>query len=64
MGEPLVRVYLDSSPIIYLVEGIAPYVATLEVRLARSQTTLVCSELSRLECRVKPIRDKEDALLN
>jgi uncharacterized protein len=58
-----VRVYLDSSPIIYLVEGIAPYAATLEARLARLQATLVCSELSRLECRVRPIRDKEDALL-
>ncbi len=57
------RIYLDSAPLIYLVENIAPYASTLTTRLAAPNTTQVCSELSRLECRVKPIRDGEAALL-
>ena len=59
----MVRIYLDSAPLIYLVENIAPYASTLATRLSASDTTQVCSELSRLECRVKPIRDREAALL-
>ena len=57
------RIYLDSAPLIYLVENIAPYASTLATRLAAPGTTQMCSELSRLECRVKPIRDGEAALL-
>jgi len=57
------RVYLDSAPIIYLVEDVAPYASHLEARLASPDTIQVCSELSRMECRVKPIRDGKDALL-
>ena len=57
------RIYLDSAPLIYLVEEVIPYTSTIETRLALSDTIQVCSELSRLECRVKPIRDGEEALL-
>ncbi len=57
------RIYLDSAPIIYLVENIAPYAATLATRLAAPDTSQVCSELSRLECRVKPIHDGQVILL-
>ncbi len=57
------RVYVDSAPIIYLVEGIAPYAAVIEARLTQLKAVQVCSDLSRLECRVKPLRDREDALL-
>ncbi len=57
------RIYLDSAPLIYLVENIAPYASALATRLATPGTIQVCSELSRLECRVKPIRDGETALL-
>jgi len=58
-----VRVYLDSAPIIYLVEDILPYTSALVSRLSAPNVIQVCSELSRLECRVKPIRDGEEALL-
>jgi predicted nucleic acid-binding protein len=58
-----VRVYLDSAPIIYLVEELSPYASALESRLSAPNVIQVCSELSRLECRVKPIRDGEEALL-
>lgn len=57
------RIYLDSAPLIYLVEEVSPYSLVIETRLAATDTTQVCSELSRLECRVKPIRDEEEALL-
>lgn len=57
------RVYLDSAPIIYLVEDILPYNSALVSRLSAPNVIQVCSELSRLECRVKPIRDGEEALL-
>ena len=57
------RVYLDSAPIIYLVEDFAPYASALESRLAAPGVVQICSELSRLECRIKPIRDGEGALL-
>jgi predicted nucleic acid-binding protein len=59
-----VRIYLDSAPLIYLVEEVVPYASTLESRLAEPGVIQVCSELTRLECRVKPIRDSEDALLS
>jgi len=35
------RVYLDSAPIIYLVEDVAPYVSQLEARLASLDTYLL-----------------------
>ncbi len=57
------RVYIDSAPIIYLVEGVSPYVDRLIQRLSPEETCQVCSDLSRLECRMKPLRDGEKALL-
>lgn len=59
----IVRVYLDSAPVIYLVEDVAPYAATLEARLVVPGMVQVCSDLTRLECRVKPIQDGQTALL-
>jgi predicted nucleic acid-binding protein len=58
-----VRIYIDSAPLIYLVEDVAPYVSAVESRLTAPDVVQICSELSRMECRVKPIRDGEDALL-
>lgn len=57
------RVYLDAAPLIYLVEDVAPFAALLETRLAAPDTIQVCSELCRLECRLKPLCDGEVALL-
>jgi len=58
------RICLDSAPIIYLVEDVLPYVTALEARLVVPGTVQVCSELARLECRIKPIRDEAYALLD
>ena len=57
------RVYLDAAPVIYLVENVVPYAPVVEARLLVPGTAQVCSDLVRLECRVKPIRDRQDALL-
>jgi uncharacterized protein len=58
-----VRIYLDAAPVIYLVENVMPYASSLITRLSAAGVTQVCSELTRLECRVKPLRDNEPALL-
>ncbi len=57
------RLYLDSAPLIYLIENVSPYAAILISRLAAPGVVQVCSDLTRLECRVKPVRDNEPALL-
>jgi predicted nucleic acid-binding protein len=52
------RIYLDSAPIIYLVEHIAPYEQQIHA-LLQGTDILVTSGLARLECRVKPIREND-----
>ena len=43
------RIYLNSAPLIYPQEGIAPYALALEERLADPGTLQVCSDLDRSE---------------
>ena len=61
------RVYLDASVIIYLVEAESSFhtVARQSVGRVRGdpQARLLTSRLSRLECRVKPLRDSNQPLL-
>lgn len=57
------RIYLDTTVIIYLVESIKPFATTLEKSLNAQDTYQVCSHLSWLECRVKPMREEATALL-
>ncbi len=57
------RLYLDSAPLIYLIEDVAPYAESPAKRLSASNIEQVCSDLTRMECRVKPLRDGEIALL-
>ena len=57
------RVYFDAAPLIYLVENVSPYVEQLIQRLSLEDVQQVCSDLTRMECRVKPLRDDETALL-
>ena len=50
-------VYLDACCFIYLVEGSATWRAAVEERLREypDSTLFVTSQLTRLECRVRPI---------
>jgi hypothetical protein len=58
-------IYLDSCCFIYLVEGEPQWRAVVEQRLRDLESTsrLVTSQLARLECRTKPTRDGNRALL-
>lgn len=63
----MTRIALDASALIYFVEGSV----TLRERIARRLDTvladpagqLMASRIARLECRVKPLRDGNTALL-
>ncbi len=57
------RYYLDSAPIIYLIEQAQPYATDVRRKLSVQGLTLITSELTRLECRVKPQRNGDAALL-
>ncbi len=57
------RIYLDTAPIIYTVERVAVYTTAVDARLSAEDLTLVTSDLTRMECRVKPLRDGNRALL-
>lgn len=57
------RIYLDAAPVIYTVQSVAPYAAKVDARLAAPGVIRVASELTRLECRVMPIRQSDARLL-
>lgn len=57
------RVYLDAAPVIYSVEQVPEFAAAVDARLAADDVILVVSDLTRMECRVKPMRGGEAALL-
>jgi predicted nucleic acid-binding protein len=60
-------VYLDACTIIYLVEGTPAFQAAAAAFVAPYQSDpsarLVTSRLSRMECRVKPLREGKATLL-
>jgi len=59
----IVRIYLDATPVIYTVEKMEPFAAIVDARLAAIGVIRVASDLTRLECRVKPIQVGNAALL-
>jgi hypothetical protein len=58
-----VRLDLDAAPTVYSVEQVAPYAVQVDARLAAPGVVLVASDLTRLACRVKPLRNGDAALL-
>jgi predicted nucleic acid-binding protein len=61
-------VFLDTCAIIYWMEGAAPWSDRLHHRLTElhkiyGDSPVAVSALSRLECRVKPMRDNNTILL-
>ncbi len=56
-------IYLDANVIIRLLEGSPSARGPIENRLA-SETVVATSQLSRLECSCKPIRDNNQTLLS
>jgi predicted nucleic acid-binding protein len=57
------RIYLDTAPIIYLVEEKEPFREKVVSHLRGKDVTLQTSEMARLESRVKPMREKDAVLL-
>jgi predicted nucleic acid-binding protein len=57
------RIYLDSAPVIYLVEQVAPFWTSVRARLSASDVVCVSSELTRMECLVKPLRNGDAPLV-
>ena len=57
------RYYLDAAPIIYLIEQSQPFATAIRSKLAALGVVPIRSELARLEYRVKPMRDGNQALL-
>lgn len=57
------RIYLDTAPVIYAVEQVPLYSAAVDQRLSDPQIVKIASSLTRLECRVKPLREGNDELL-
>jgi uncharacterized protein len=60
------RLYLDASAIIYSIESAPPFRDTVLARLSQLESTegvVLTSRLSRLECRVKPLRESQKELL-
>lgn len=62
------RIYLDACTLIYFIERSLPsheqaIAEALQARRDR-QPRLCWTDLTRLECRVKPLRDKNHDLLN
>jgi predicted nucleic acid-binding protein len=55
------RLYLDASAIIYAIEGVAPFRDSVVARIAQAEGVpggiVITSRLSRLECRVKTLRE-------
>ena len=57
-GTDAMRAYLDSCVLIYRIEQRAPWADRVNERLSlleASRATLIVSELTRLECRVRPL---------
>lgn len=57
------RIYLDTAPVIYVVEQVPDFAILVDERLSVADAVLVASDLTRMECRVKPLRDNDAELL-
>jgi uncharacterized protein len=64
-GRAVADIYLNACCFIYLVEGEPSWRSRVEerVRALEPATGLVTSQLSRLECRMRPVKDNDSALL-
>jgi predicted nucleic acid-binding protein len=61
------RLYIDACCIIYAIEGLPQFKDPVLRRLvdveSRPDGVIITSRLSRLECRVKPLRDNQQNIL-
>ena len=57
------KLYLDTVATIFLVEKVSPFYEIILEKISHTQAKIVVSEMNRLECRVKPLKTKDLALL-
>jgi predicted nucleic acid-binding protein len=57
------RLYLDSAPVIYFVERVPQYWGAVQGRLLTPGVVLVSSDLTRMECLVRPLRLGDAAVI-
>lgn len=57
------RLYLDTAPVIYTIERVPLYAVAIDNRLSDTGVVLVASDLTRMECRVMPLRNNNADLL-
>lgn len=57
------RIYVDTSPVIYTVQRVAPYAASVDARLGAAGVVIISSDLTRLECLVLPLRNGDARLV-
>ena len=59
------KVYLDTAPLIYAVEEVAPWATLVQARISMPEVQAVTSDLALLECRVRPLRlGQQDVIRN
>ena len=56
-------IYLDTAPVIYMVEKVPPWASLVRSRVERTGVTLITSEMTRMECRVGPLRNNDQTVL-
>jgi uncharacterized protein len=63
VGKTDVRIYLDAPPVIYSIQDVSPFADIVKARLSDPEVVQIVSDLTRMECRVKPIRERSADLL-
>ncbi|HEY3265627.1 MAG TPA: type II toxin-antitoxin system VapC family toxin [Armatimonadota bacterium] len=56
------RIYVDTAPVIYVVERREPWAHAVDAWLAAPECTILSSALTRMECLVLPLREGNSAL--
>jgi len=57
------RIYLGSAPVIYFVEQSEEFREAVNLWIGNTANQLVVNDLTRMECRVKPIQESDDPWL-
>ena len=57
------RLYLDTAPVIYVVEQVPDFSKKILHYIQKPDIELVVSDLTWMECRVKPLTENKETLL-
>jgi uncharacterized protein len=57
------RLYLDTAPVIYVVQRVSPFFTPALTRMTATGVSLVASDLTRMESRILPMRKRDIVLI-